>query len=129
MHQRLGTAALIATAVLLAACGDDGPTGTGGPEHLLVDIDGRVWDISYALDELGLDRDGFGHGIGVDAIPPITDPAVVHPGDPGYPVDGSAFTLLGVAVDDSARAYRLATLVRHEVVNDHLGGVALAATY
>jgi len=121
--------ALLAAVALLAACGEDGPTGSGGPEHLLVDLNGRVWDISYALEELGLDRDGFGHGIGVDAIPPIIDPAVAHPGDPDYPVDGSAFTLLGVSRNDSARAYRLATLVRHEVVNDSLGGVALAANY
>ncbi len=122
---------VLATALGLGVggCTGDDPAGAGIPEHLLVDVDGRTWDIRYALEELGLDRDGFGHGIGVHAIPPIVDPASAGPGDAGYPGPAEAFPILGVEIAGRARAYRLQTLTRHEVANDTLGGTPLAATY
>ena len=64
----------------------------------------------------------------VGAIPAIDDPEFVSGTDadrqmrPGEPV-------LGVVIDDEARAYSLWQLDAHEIVNDEIAGRAIAATW
>jgi hypothetical protein len=66
-------------------------------------------------------------------LPPGEIPAIE---DPGF-VAGTAAEVqmaaeepvLGLEIDGDARAYSLWQLDRHEIVNDEIGGVALAATW
>ncbi len=62
-----------------------------------------------------------------DGIPAIREPRAVSAGDNDYVHDEDP--VVGIAVNGEARAYPIRVLDRHEVVNDVLGGVALAATY
>lgn len=67
-------------------------------------------------------------GVGVDAIPPLTDPAFISA------ARASAFLtakerVYGVSIDGEQRAYPLRILAWHEVVNDRLGERPVCLTY
>lgn len=63
-----------------------------------------------------------------DGIPPIDDPtfesiaAAAKRIAPNEPV-------IGIAINGEARAYPLAVLIWHEIVNDEVGGVPISVTY
>jgi hypothetical protein len=62
------------------------------------------------------------------AIPAIDDPVFVS----GRKADAQMKPdepVLGIVIGDSARAYSLWQLDRHEIVNDELEGTAIAATW
>jgi hypothetical protein len=66
-------------------------------------------------------------GPGKDGIPAIDRPRFVpvaqyRDGDPAEPV-------IGLVVEQEARAYPLRVLLWHEIVNDEIGGVPVAVTY
>ncbi len=65
----------------------------------------------------------------VDVLPRDAIPAILKPtfGSSGW-LKGSA-VVLGVEIGGQARAYPLAILTWHEIVNDVVGGVPIAATY
>jgi hypothetical protein len=63
-----------------------------------------------------------------DGIPPIDDPKPVGIRDADAWLDDREPVLV-VEVADEARAYPVQILVWHEIVNDRLGGRALAVTY
>jgi hypothetical protein len=65
-------------------------------------------------------------GPGRDGIPALSDPAVVSA--QGAPWN-DAETVLGVALGGEARAYPLAILNWHELVNDTLGGRPILVSY
>ncbi len=60
------------------------------------------------------------------AIPAITDPQFVAAGD--AKIDGDSW-VFGVIVDGEARAYSIALLNHHEIVNDNIAGRPLAAVW
>lgn len=62
-----------------------------------------------------------------DGIPALVDPQVVKAVDADFlrPDD----RVVGVVIDDQARAYPLNVLNWHEVINDRLGGVPIAVIY
>ena len=60
------------------------------------------------------------------AIPAIVDPQFVPATEAEIPVDA---WVLGVVIDDQARAYSLNLLNRHEVVNDRAAGTDFAAVW
>ncbi len=62
-----------------------------------------------------------------DAIPALYDPARAVAAAADF-MDAEE-SVLGVVVGGEARAYPLALLDWHEVVNDHLGGQPIAATW
>ena len=70
----------------------------------------------------------FSGGVPRDGIPPIYDPksdtveAVSPAFEPTEPV-------VTVVIEGEARAYPLGILMRHEIVNDELGGVPIAVTF
>jgi Protein of unknown function (DUF3179) len=68
-----------------------------------------------------------GGGPGRDGIPALTDPAAVPAGEADFLRDDDI--VIGLSVADQARAYPLKILNWHEVVNDRLGGQAVAVTY
>ena len=78
-------------------------------------------------------------GIGKDRIKSIDDPLFVKPDDPRLlelgaspfrgpdrPKTNDGIQVIGYAVDDDVRAYPVALLDRHEVVNDRIGNKPLA---
>ncbi|MBD3221425.1 DUF3179 domain-containing protein [bacterium] len=118
--------------LLLSACSDPVDPAAprpGFPDHVLVDRDGRRWDVQYALEELGFERSGFGHGLGVGVITPLIDPPMAVPGGDPDPTTLPDVLVLGVAHEGEAAAYAVLDLIGHEVVNDRLGDAAFAATY
>ncbi len=96
---------------------------------ILVDRNGREWDISDGVHLYGLEADSFNFGLGVDAFPPIMFPDILKPGDSGYPTANLTYGVLGVTIDGQSRAYRKSTLRGNEVVNDTIGEYNVAATY
>lgn len=63
-----------------------------------------------------------------DGIPPIDQPRFEPVGRLSAPLAPTE-PVMSVEIDGDARAYPLAILVWHEVVNDTVGGVPLAVTY
>lgn len=62
-----------------------------------------------------------------DGIPPIDHPKFLHVADAGFLTPQEP--VLAVEVNGQAKAYPLRILVWHEIVNDVVGGEALALTY
>ncbi len=62
-----------------------------------------------------------------DSIPPIYQPRFVRAADDDK--TGPLEPVLSVAIGGEARAYPIAILLWHEIVNDEIGGVPIAATY
>ncbi len=74
---------------------------------------------------------GINHGIGKDTIAAIDDPVFVSPDDPKllmrWGLDSrdellTKLDVIGYVFKDDARAYPIALLNRHELVNDVVGG-------
>jgi hypothetical protein len=63
-----------------------------------------------------------------DGIPPIDDPKLVPVLDaPEYMTDDAP--VISVEIGGEAKAYPLAILMRHEIVNDEVGGVPVTVTF
>ena len=62
------------------------------------------------------------------AIRPVTDPAVVRASESQLSPNA---LVIGVELNDEARAYPINQLTgpAREIINDHLGGTAIAATW
>lgn len=91
------------------------------------------WQTVWALSDICIFKEGIfeevvSGGVGRDGIPPIDVPAFDGQGaadvwlQPQSPV-------ISVEVGDVARAYPLAILTRHEIVNDVLGETPIAVTF
>ena len=119
--RRLAVAAL--ALVLGAGVSDAKAQRAFDPERF-----GRLWPNtdfsrhSVPFDEIimsGLPRDG---------IPPIDDP-VAKPLSEVAELLADTEPVITVNINGAARAYPLGVLMRHEIVNDELGGVPIAVTY
>jgi hypothetical protein len=104
------------------------PAGEAGPV-VIVDQTGKEWDVSTAVHEYGFDVSGFEFGLGPYAIPPLIEPPLLSPGDRDYPPDDETFLALGASINGDARAYGKLDIVRHEVVDEFIGGVPVAVAY
>ena len=62
-----------------------------------------------------------------DGIPAINDPKFVKIADIQDLTDTDP--VIGIVVNDIAKAYTLRILIWHEIVNDTIGGVPVAVTY
>ncbi len=83
---------------------------------------------AFDLSELTIPRgDILSGGPPTDGIPALTDPKFVPAGKATYL--GGDDRVIGVVIGGEARAYPLAILNHHEVVNDRIGKVPLAVTY
>ena len=130
------TGLVLAIGILISACGDFS-SGTPGPAAVddgdgratIQDRTGKVWDVTHARDRYGLNPSSFQFGLGPRAIRPIMNPAMLEPGDRGYPQSFSDFFVLGTRLGGSARAYRIRDLARHEVANERFGDAHVAVAY
>jgi hypothetical protein len=136
---------LLAVAILAAACGtgtvEDTPAATGSVEEAATsreplssrsegceDVD-FYWDDPdcepATLIDLEEVREG---GPPPDGIPPIDDPQFESVDDAATWLQDDSPVMV-VEIDDDVRAYPLAILTWHEIVNDEIAGVPMVVTY
>ena len=102
----------------------DGPGATAGPTDTRPGSEGGP----LRNPDLPLGDDDLLRAAGRDDIPAISSPAFAADWSSVSATLGPDEPIVGVAVDGTARAYPLAVLNWHEVVNDDLGG-PLLVTY
>ncbi len=95
----------------------------------IIDLDGRHWDITQAVSRYGFDPARFAYGLGAFAVVPFLTPPVATPSDSGYPASDDAFPVIGGTFSGEARAYRLDDLLGAELVDDVVGGEAIAVVH
>ncbi len=83
------------------------------------------WKTNFSKTEVPLSEIVSG-GPPRDGIPPIDDPKFAAPGEAEY---GAKEPVISLSINGDARAYPLSVLIWHEIVNDKVGGVAVAVTY
>jgi hypothetical protein len=107
-----------------------GSSGEGGEETndkiFLVDLSGKRWDITDAVNRYKFDPKRFKYGLGPYAIKPILNPQMLSAGQSGYPNSEDDFLIIGTAVKKDIRAYPLYVLVNHEVVDESFDSVHVA---
>jgi len=85
--------------------------------------------VTHAWEQYGFVPEEFQFGLGPFAIPPIMDPEMLMPGDPGYPGDSASFLVLGVFLNGAARAYPIPIMSQHEVAEERFGDTYVAVAY
>lgn len=122
--------------LLAAACGNEGtaarrdagvsiPTQVAGGDELPSYIR-RGWRTDFSRLTVPAD-DIVAAGKPRDGIAAIDEPRFVAAADARHIADDDP--VVAVAIGEEAKAYPLAIMTRHEVVNDVVGGVAIAVTY
>ncbi len=102
--------------------GAPGPAGDTAPARLMAG-----WDTNFEIHSVPYAEIVRG-GPGRDGIPPVDSPVFFVAAEaPGYM--GDAEPVVSLEIGGAAKAYPLAMLVRHEIVNDELAGVPVAVTY
>ena len=99
-----------------------------GPDSF-EDRTGKVWDLTFARDEVGMHSSVFTGGGGIGSFPIVTNSTMLHAGDAGYPADDDESIVIGVAMNGSARAYSLQALTGVEVTNERFGDDHVAVAY
>ena len=102
--------------------------GTTEPVYI-TDINGEKWDISHAIRHYGFDLEGFSPSKGPYARPPIIDPEMISPDEPGYPPDGATARVIATYIGGEGRAYPIVAIVRNEVVVDRVAGTPVTVAY
>ena len=59
----------------------------------------------------------------------MIEPAMLSPGETGYPISEGTFLVIGTSINGDTRAYGRFDIVSSEVVDDYIGGVPLAVAY
>ncbi|MCI0777591.1 MAG: DUF3179 domain-containing protein [Chloroflexi bacterium] len=91
-------------------------------------------DITLAPNSLANVEAGVPRGVSIytllpkDGIRSIDNPDFVSAADAGDDMSDFEF-VIGVEIDGDVRAYPITVLSRHEIVNDTVGGTAIAVTY
>lgn len=100
-----------------------------GPPRVAEPPDTEPPDIADIFDPVAAGEpvpDGFRQVLGRDRIEPIYHP--VHVDADGVDWDDDTL-VLGVAIEDEARAYPIRTLNRREIVNDRIADTPLLASW
>jgi hypothetical protein len=88
----------------------------------------RVWDTNFCEYEEGVFEEILSGGVPRDGIPPIDDPTF-EPVSEATEWLADQSPVVALEYEGVARAYPLAIMTRHEIVNDVLAGDPLAVTY
>lgn len=123
--------AVFLTLVFLSLSCGAVPPPDGDPRPIFIrDRRGEHFDITHAVRHYGMARGGFRHGIGKTAFPKLENPGMLLPGQAGFPTGRQRRAdVIGIRVADDARSYRIDQVVRHEIVNDVIGGSHAAVAY
>ena len=104
------------------ATGDSGAVDVGPPPFLA-----RGWKTDFSRHSVPYDEIMSG-GPRRDGIPPIDNPVFISAAaPPDYMRDNEP--VIALEINDEAKAYPLAILMSHEIVNDEIGGVPVSVTY
>ena len=95
----------------------------------LTDLTGAKWDISHAIRNYDFNLKGFSPSKGPYARPPIIDPQMISPNEPGYPPKGATARVIATYVGSEGRAYPIDLIVRNEVVDDRVAGTPVTVAY
>ncbi len=88
-----------------------------------------IWDLmDLCISQPGVFNEVLSGGVGRDGIPPIDDPTFDTFDIADIWLQDQS-PVISVEVDGIARAYPLAILTRHEIVNDVIGETPIAATF
>jgi hypothetical protein len=122
---------VLAAAVVLGGCSfTEVNNEESTPETVvLVDQTGMEWDVSTAIWKYGFEVERFEFGLGPRAIEPILEPEMLSPGDRNYPGDDATFLVIGAAINGDVRAYGKFDVIQNEVVDEYIGGTAVAVAY
>lgn len=95
------------------------------------DDDGSGQTDYFDFTDANIDPGRMDHGIGRDRIPAIDNPVFVAADDPRLDEAGirDDTMVLGVELEGIARAYPVATMSRHEIVNDEFDGHPFAVLW
>jgi hypothetical protein len=90
----------------------------------IVDRTGERWDVTQA-ESLGFKPERFRYGLGRDAFTPLDDSRLgEYAGD--VP---KRMRVIGIADEETAQAYSVSALSRHEIANSRLGAKPIAVGY
>jgi len=97
--------------------------------------DGHLWLFgghephqAFDITEFRLDPKRLNFGLGREVFHALVEPEFGKPGDAGVSINDRT-RVLGVVVNEEAKAYPIHLLQGHEVVNDHVGGRPIFAAY
>ncbi len=90
-------------------------------------ISTRIWETDFRFHTVPYDQIISG-GVGRDGIPPIDEPRFVSVADADEWL-ADAEPVIALELNGEAKAYPLQIVTWHEIVNDELAGVPVAATY
>ena len=131
MTAPLRLAGLLVATALIAGCGSSAGSRPASeaapPAERDLEITTEGWKTDFSRHSVPL-RELISGGPPRDGIPPIDDPRPVSAAAAGRWL-GEREPVLVAEVDGQARAYPVQILVWHEIVNDRLGGRAIAVTY
>lgn len=103
-------------------------SSTADPVYL-IDLTGEKWDISHAIRYYGFDLKGFSPSKGPYARPPIIDPQMISPNEPGYPPKGATARVIATYLGGEGRAYPIDLIIRNEVVDDRVADTPVTVAY
>ena len=90
-------------------------------------ISTRIWETDFRFHTVPY-REIRSGGVGRDGIPPIDEPRFVSVADADEWL-ADAEPVIALELNSEAKAYPLQIVTYHEIVNDELAGVPVAATY
>ncbi|MFQ5971551.1 MAG: DUF3179 domain-containing protein [Alphaproteobacteria bacterium] len=126
MHERSLPA--VGPLVLAAALVALWTTNAGAQRAFDPERHGHLWpETDFSRHSVPL-SEIFMSGVPRDGIPPIDDPVTGALAEADK-VLGETEPVIAVHLNGAARAYPLGVLMRHEIVNDNLGGVPIAVTF
>ena len=123
--------ALIAAAAAVIAGGSKSVRAQSSCDNPPLDVSGlvRVWDKTYFCQfQAGVFAEIISGGVGRDGIPPIDNPTFESIADASIWLQSQS-PVIAFEWDGIARAYPLAILTRHEIVNDVVANVPVAVTF
>ena len=141
MRPAIAAILLALWAVLSSGCGSDvvyqvpSPPAPDGPgqgeegEVFMTDLTGKVWDVTHAARNYGMEPSMFENGLGPLAIQPIMNARMLSPGDLNYPSDSQSLLVIGTSLNGFTRAYSIEVMGRFEVANEQFGDAHVAVAY
>lgn len=129
VHQTVVSAVLLVFGLLIA--GTTAVSAQLSCDNPPIDVSSltRVWDkTDFCQYEEGVFEEIISGGVGRDGIPPIDDPTFESIADASTWLQPQS-PVITFELGGTARAYPLAILTRHEIVNDVVSGVPVAVTF
>ena len=118
----LGKVAMAAAVASLLAVGTAQAQRSFNPA-----TDSGIWTTDFTKHSIDY-SEIFSGGVPRDGIPPIDDPIEMTIAEADELLNDTA-PVISISLNGEARAYPLGVLMRHEIVNDELGGVPISVTF